>query len=125
MKMPKPGFVKFEMPTELVEKVYQAVEKAKATGKVKKGVNETTKSVERGLAKLVVMAEDVSPEEILMHLPTLCEEKNIPYAYVPSKQELGKAAGIDVAASSVAIEDEGEGKRLVEDIKKEIMALKK
>ncbi|RLI99394.1 MAG: 50S ribosomal protein L7ae [Candidatus Aenigmatarchaeota archaeon] len=123
--MPKPGFVKFEMPTELVEKVYQAVEKAKATGKVKKGVNETTKSVERGLAKLVVMAEDVSPEEILMHLPTLCEEKNIPYAYVPSKQELGKAAGIDVAASSVAIEDEGEGKRLVEDIKKEIMALKK
>jgi len=45
-------------------------------------MNEVTKSIERQLAKLIVMAEDVSPPEILFHIPLLCEEKGIPYAYL-------------------------------------------
>jgi large subunit ribosomal protein L7Ae len=116
---------KFDVPKEIVEKTYEAVQMAKNTGKIRKGVNETTKSVERGLAKLVVIAKDVTPEEIVMHLPLLCEEKKIPYTYVPSKLELGKASGLEVASSSVAIEDEGEGKKLVEEIIKSISALRK
>ncbi|MCD6590756.1 MAG: 50S ribosomal protein L7ae [Candidatus Aenigmarchaeota archaeon] len=123
MKMP--GYVKFEVPKDLVDKIYEAVEIAKNTGKVRKGVNETTKCIERGLAKLVIMATDVQPEEILMHIPALCEEKKIPYTYVPSKLELGKAAGIDVASSSIAIEEEGDAKRLIDDIRKKLEALKK
>ncbi len=120
-----PGYVKFEVPKDLVDKIYEAVEIAKNTGKVRKGVNETTKCIERGLAKLVIMATDVQPEEILMHIPALCEEKKIPYTYVPSKLELGKAAGIDVASSSIAIEEEGDAKRLIDDIRKKLEALKK
>lgn len=123
--MPKPGFVLFEVPNDLVNNVYEAVAIAKATGNVRKGVNETTKAIERGLAKLVVMAEDVSPEEILMHLPVLCKEKQVPFVYVPSKEELGKASGINIVTSSIAIVEEGDSKKLVAEIASKIKDLKK
>ena len=119
------GYVKFEVPKELVSKTYEAVTIAKTTGKVKKGVNETTKTIERGLAKLVVIATDVQPEEIVMHLPVLCEEKKVPYTYVPSKEELGKAAGIEVPTSSVAIAEEGDAKKLIDEIISKVNELKK
>jgi len=122
--MPK-SYVKFSVPKELSDKVLQAVEMAKNTGKIKKGTNETTKAVERGLAKLVIIAEDVDPEEIVMHLPALCEEKKIPYIYVPSKQELGRAAGIDVASASACIIEPGEAKELVREIIEKIPELMK
>ncbi len=117
--MPK-AYVKFEIPNELKEKVLQAVEVARNSGKVRKGTNETTKAIERGIAKLVVIAEDVEPEEIVMHLPPLCEEKKIPYVYVSSKAELGRAAGIDVAAASACIIEEGDAKELVKEIVEEV-----
>jgi large subunit ribosomal protein L7Ae len=123
--MTKPAFVKFEVPQDIVNIVYEAVAVANHTGKVRKGVNETTKCIERGLAKLVVMAEDVNPPEILMHLPILCDEKQVPYVYVPSKMELGRSAGIPVATSSVAIENEGDAKNLVETINARFKELKK
>lgn len=100
-------------------KVLEAIQTAKATGKIRIGTNETTKAVERGIAKLVVIAEDVDPKEIVMHLPPLCKEKGIPYVNVKSKSELGRAAGIDVSAASVAIVEEGGAKKLVEEILKE------
>ncbi len=117
--------VKFQVPQELAEKVLEAVEKARLTGKVRKGTNETTKMVEREKAVLVVIAEDVDPPEIVMHLPALCDEKGIPYVYVPSKKELGAAAGLQVAAASVAIVEPGEAKELVQDIIKKVEALRK
>lgn len=123
--MAKTAFVKFDVSKELADKVYEAIELAKNTGKVRKGVNETTKTIERGLAKLVVMAEDVTPEEILMHLPILCDEKKVPFIYVPSKLELGKASGIEVPTSSIAIEEEGEAKRTIAHIVEKIKEMKK
>jgi len=120
-----PAFIKFEVPKDLADKTYEAVEIAKNTGKLRKGVNETTKCIERGLAKLVILATDVTPEEILMHLPVLCDEKKVAYVYVPSKLELGKAAGVDVATSSIAIEETGDAKRIVEEIRKKMLALSK
>ncbi len=123
--MSKPPYVKFEVPPEIAEKAYEAVKKARETGgKVRKGTNETTKAVERGIAKLVLIAEDVDPPEVVMHLPLLCEEKKVPYLYVPSKKRLGEAAGIEVAAASVAIVEPGEAKDLVEELKKAYEDLK-
>lgn len=119
-----PIYVKFEVPEELVKKSYELIEKARASGKIRKGANEVTKAVERGEAKLVIMAKDVSPEEILAHMPYLCEEKNIPYSYVPSKEELGRAAGLQVGASVVAIVNEGEGKDILEEIVKKVREIK-
>jgi len=101
------------------EKILHAVEIARNTGKVKIGTNETTKAIERGVAKLVVAAEDVEPKEVIMHLSPLCDEKKIPYATVKSKLELGRAAGIDVATASIAITEEGDAKKDIEEIVKE------
>ncbi len=122
--MSKPSYVKFEVPEDLANKVLEAVKKAKESGKVKKGTNETTKAVERGQAKLVIIAEDVQPEEIVAHLPILCEEKKIPYVYVPSKKALGEACGLQVAAASAAILDPGEAKDMVDEIIKRVEELK-
>ncbi|MCW1301020.1 MAG: 50S ribosomal protein L7Ae [Candidatus Nanoarchaeia archaeon] len=117
-------YVKFKVPKELVERTYQLLEISRNTGKIKKGTNETTKAVEKGQAKLVIIAEDVSPPEIVMHLPPLCEEKNIPYTYVPSKADLGAAAGIEVAAASACIIDPGDGKALLDELIAKVNALK-
>ena len=111
-----PSYVKFEVPENIEEKILQLVETARLTGKIKRGTNETTKAVERGQAKLVIIAENVDPEEIVMHLPPLCEEKNVPYVYVKTKEELGRVAGLEVSAASVAIIDPGEGKNLYDEI---------
>ncbi len=122
--MSKPAYVKFEVPQEVVDRALEAVKRAKETGKIKKGTNEATKAVERTHAKLVVIAEDVQPEEIVMHLPILCDEKKIPYIFVPSKKALGEAAGLQVPASAVAIVDPGQGKDIVDEVAKRASELR-
>jgi large subunit ribosomal protein L7Ae len=96
--------------TEKPEDILDIIETARETGKIRKGINETTKSIERGEAKLVVYAEDVDPKEITMHLPSICDEKKIALRTVPSKIELGRAAGIAVGTTTVAIADAGEAR---------------
>lgn len=109
-------YVKFEVAPELAKKVYELVQIASTTGKIRKGTNETTKSIEKGSAKIVVIAEDVDPEEIVMHLPEICKEKGIPFVYVPNKKELGKFAGMEVQSAAIAIEDAGNGVDLLKDV---------
>lgn len=87
--------------------IYEKIEKARKTGKIEKGVNEVTKAVERGTAKIVVIAKDVEPKEIVQHFPLLCKEKKIALEEADSKQKLGVAAGINVPCSAVAIINEG------------------
>lgn len=123
--MSKPSYVKFEVPPEVAEKAYEALKKVRETGgKVKKGTNETTKAVERGIAKLVLIAEDVDPPEVVMHLPLLCEEKKVPYLYVPSKKRLGESVGIEVSAASVAVVEAGGAKDLIDELSKTFQGLK-
>jgi len=105
-----------ETPKELIDKIYEAIEVAKTTGKIKKGANEVTKAIEKGIAKLVAIAKDVTPPEIVMHIPILCEEKGVLCAEVPSKEELGTAAGIDVGTAGIAIIQEGEASSLLKEI---------
>ena len=91
-------------------KLYDVVEKAAKTGKVDKGINEVTKAVERGVAKLVVVASDVEPKELIQHIPLLCKEKEIKFAEVDSKEKLGISVGIKVKCSAVAVIMAGEAK---------------
>ena len=105
-----------EAKKELVDKVYEIIEVAKTTGKIKKGTNETTKVIEKGNAKFVAVAKDVSPPEITMHIPIIAEEKNVPCFQIPSKEELGAAAGVDVPTGSVAVVQEGEAKNLIKEL---------
>lgn len=110
------SYVKAQTPSDIQAKALQAIELARQSGGIRKGTNETTKAVERGAAKLVVIAEDVEPEEIVMHLPPLCDEKRIPFVFVASKTDLGKAAGLGVPSAAIAISNPGAGENLVKDI---------
>jgi large subunit ribosomal protein L7Ae len=110
------GDMMAEVSKDMVNKVLQLVEAARNTGKLRKGTNETTKAIDRGIAKLVVIANDVEPKEIVMHLPALCDEKKIPYVFVPSKMDLGRSAGLDVPSAAIGVVDVGEGKDLFKEI---------
>ncbi len=109
-----------EIPQEIVNKALEAIEIARTSGKLKKGANEATKAIEKGNAKLVLYAKDVTPPEIVMHLPLLCKEKGIPCVGVATKDDLGAAAGLTVGTSSVAITKEGDSKNLIEEIRKSL-----
>jgi len=97
--------------------VYSIIEKARKTGKVEKGINETTKAVERGTAKLVVVADDVDPKELIQHLPILAKEKQIPYQTVDAKQKLGIAAGLNVGCGSIAVIEAGDSEKDIASLK--------
>ncbi|MFO7872324.1 MAG: 50S ribosomal protein L7Ae [Candidatus Undinarchaeales archaeon] len=114
-----------EIPQELINKTYEAFNAASSSGKVRKGTNETTKAIERGKAKLVAVANDVSPPEIVAHLPVLCDERDIPFVNIPKKDELGKAAGLTVPTSAAAIVNPGKGKDTLTDLVKKIKNLGK
>ena len=100
-------------------KVLEAVEIARTSGKIAKGANEVTKAIEKGSAKLVVYAGDVSPKEIVMHLPLLCKEKNVICVEISKKEDLGAAAGLPVATTAVAVVKEGEAKAVIESLAQE------
>jgi len=117
--------VTYEAPKELQEKAYLTVEAARDSGKVRKGSNEVTKLIERGQVKLVVMALDVTPPEILAHIPMLCEEKETPFTYVPRREELGKAAGLLVPTAAVAVLSAGKKKGVLEEVRKAITKARK
>jgi large subunit ribosomal protein L7Ae len=120
----KAYYVKFETPGDLINPILEAVRVASQSGKVRKGTNEATKAIERGISKLVVIAEDVEPPEVVAHLPIICEEQNAAYAFVPSKQELGKALGIDVTSAAAAIIDAGDANHIIEEVVSSIKKLK-
>src|SRR5438128_4586550 len=112
----KSVYVRFQVPKEAVDKAYQLLQVAKDTGKLRKGTNEVTKAIERGISKLVIIAEDVEPPEVVAHLPILCEEHGAAYAFVPSRQDLGKAIGIDVTSAAASIIDAGDAQHIVDQI---------
>jgi len=114
--MSKPFYVKYEAPKEIVDAAYEALQIATKTGLVRKGTNEATKAVERAQAKLVVIAEDVDPPEVIAHLPMLCDERKIPYVFVPSKEKIGTSIGIDVPSAAACILKEGDAAGLIKEI---------
>lgn len=122
------SYVKFNIPDNLQSALKNAISTIADAkdSKIRKGMNEVTKSIERGNAKIVIMAGDVSPPEILLHVPLLCEEKKIPYAYLPTKKEVGVVAKINVGSSAISIDNVGSGnENILKDIIKKINELKK
>ena len=122
--MAKPYYVKFEVPENLVSPILESLRVAVETGKVKRGTNEATKAIERGISKLIIIAEDVEPPEVVAHLPILCEEQGTAYAFVPSKQELGKALGIEVTSAAAAILDSGDAQHIIDEVVSSIAKIK-
>ncbi|PSP93117.1 50S ribosomal protein L7ae [Halobacteriales archaeon QS_4_62_28] len=119
-----PVYVDFDVPADLAEDALEALEVARDTGSVKKGTNETTKAIERGNADLVLVAEDVQPEEIVMHIPDIADEKDVPFLFVAEQDDLGHAAGLQVGSAAAAIVDAGDASDDVEDIASKVEELR-
>lgn len=115
-----------EVPNDLKEKQNEFLsELKKKHGKMRIGINEVTKAIERDTAKIVFVAKDVSPAEVVMHLPLICKEKKVPFSYVDTKKELGEKVGIAVGAAAVAVTDLGETQKEFDTIAKRLHELAK
>ena len=89
---------------KLTKKLLKMVKRAsKVKGALKRGVKEVVKSVRKGQTGLCIIAGDISPIDVISHLPILCEDKRIAYCYVTSKAELGAAAQTKRPTSCVLI----------------------
>ncbi len=122
--MDKATYVKFETPESLEKKILELVENCYRNGKTKKGTNEVIKSIERGESKLVILAEDVNPPEVVYFIPKLCEERKVPFAYVKTRADLGSKVAISSAAS-ISITDLGKSEELYKEITSELTNLSK
>ncbi|HPY59398.1 MAG TPA: 50S ribosomal protein L7Ae [Methanospirillum sp.] len=118
------NYVTFEVSEEIQNKALEAVEAARESGKIKKGSNEATKAIERGIAQLVLIGGDVEPAEIVMHLGPLCDEKKIPYLFISKQNDIGAACGLEVGSAAAAIVKSGKAKEIIDDIAAKIAALK-
>ena len=109
----------------LTQQILDLVQQAQSLRQLKKGANETTKTLNRGISEFIIMAADTEPIEILLHLPLLCEDKNVPYVFVPSKTALGRACGVSrpVIAWSITTNDASTIKNQVYAIKDKIETL--
>uniref|UniRef100_A0ABD2WVS7 Ribosomal protein eL8/eL30/eS12/Gadd45 domain-containing protein n=1 Tax=Trichogramma kaykai TaxID=54128 RepID=A0ABD2WVS7_9HYME len=109
----------------LTSKILNLVQQAMNYKQLRKGANEATKTLNRGIAEFIVMAADAVPLEILLHLPLLCEDKNVAYVFVRSKQALGRACGVSrpVVSCSITVNEGSQLKPQITAIQKEIERL--
>ncbi|KAJ3207241.1 RNA binding protein snu13 [Dinochytrium kinnereticum] len=110
---------------QLTNKILDLVQQASHYKQLKKGANEATKTLNRGISEFIVMTADTEPLEILLHLPLLCEDKNVPYVFVPSKVALGRACGVSrpVIAASITTNEASELRTQIQAIKLQIEKL--
>jgi len=103
-------------------KILELVQQANNYKQLKKGANEATKTLNRGISELIILAADTEPLAILLHLPLLCEDKNVPYIFVPSKAALGRACGVSrpVIAASITVLDESQLKPQIAAVREQI-----
>eukprot|EP01126_Amoeba_proteus_P008494 TRINITY_DN1314_c0_g1_i1.p1 TRINITY_DN1314_c0_g1~~TRINITY_DN1314_c0_g1_i1.p1 ORF type:complete len:127 (+),score=22.19 TRINITY_DN1314_c0_g1_i1:123-503(+) len=100
---------------DLTLTILELVTQAANHKQIKKGANEATKTLNRGICEIIIMAADVEPIEVVLHLPLLCEDKNVPYVFVPSKDVLGRSCGVSRPVIAVAITT-SEGSDLTDQI---------
>ncbi|OBZ69082.1 ribonucleoprotein-associated protein [Grifola frondosa] len=114
--------------SSLNDRILDLVERAAQFKQLKKGANEATKTLNRGIAEVIILTADTEPLEILLHLPLLCEEKaspvistvlNVQYVFVASKVALGRACGVSrpVIAASITTNENKELSSQIQSIK--------
>jgi H/ACA ribonucleoprotein complex subunit 2 len=93
------------------KKCHKLVKKAAAAKHLRRGVKELVKALRKGERGLAILAGDIYPVDVVSHLPVLLEEKNVPYLFVPSKQDLGAAASTKRPTSCVLVRAPSDGKQ--------------
>ncbi|KAI2651242.1 H ACA ribonucleo complex subunit 2 [Labeo rohita] len=110
---------------KLSKKLYKCVKKAAKIKQIRLGIKQVQKFINKGERGIVVLAGDTLPIDVYSHLPIVCEERNLPYAYVPSKVDLGLSAGSKRPSCVVMIKPNDEYKESYDECLEEVTALPK
>jgi len=108
---------------KLVKKCLKLVKKAASTKSVRRGVKEVVKAIRKGEKGLLFIAANITPIDVISHLPVLCEENHLPYIYVPSKEELGMAGATKRPTSCLLVQlkdKNAEHREAYEEVEKEV-----
>uniref|UniRef100_A0A8C9GQ29 H/ACA ribonucleoprotein complex subunit 2 n=1 Tax=Piliocolobus tephrosceles TaxID=591936 RepID=A0A8C9GQ29_9PRIM len=62
---------------ELTNQILDVIQRATVYRQLRKGANETVKTLHKGISEIVVLAADAKPLEIISHIPLVCEDKVI------------------------------------------------
>merc|ERR1739844_633559 len=109
---------------KLAKKLYKCIKKGmKHKTHVRNGLKDVQSRIRKGEKGLVVFAGDVTPIDVMCHLPAVREEKNLPYVYTPSRQLLGTAMGVKRGSLMVLLREHEDYKDLFEECKTEIEKL--
>ena len=107
---------------KLTKKVLKGIKKAAKAKGIRRGVKEVVKALKKGEKGLCVIAGDISPIDVIAHVPIFCEELNVPYVYVPSKEDLGTASQTKRPTSIVLMSCKADAdyKEAYDEIQKEV-----
>ncbi|KAH8371802.1 hypothetical protein KR093_008840 [Drosophila rubida] len=109
---------------KLAKKVYKLVKKAmKHKTYLRNGLKDVQTRLRKGETGLCIFAGDVTPVDIMCHLPAVCEEKGIPYTYTPSRADLGAAMGVKRGTVALLVRQNEEYKDLYDEVKEELNKL--
>lgn len=109
----------------LTTKILNLIQQANNYQQLRRGANEATKTLNRNQSELIILAADAEPLEIVLHLPLLCEDKNVPYVFVRSKQALGRACGVQrcIVACSIVSSENSQLKSQISGLHQEVEKL--
>ncbi|CAD7081264.1 unnamed protein product [Hermetia illucens] len=109
---------------KLAKKCYKLVKKAvKHKTFIRNGLKDVQTRLRKGETGIVLFAGDVTPIDIMCHLPAVCEEKGIPYTYTPSRADLGAAMGVKRGTVTLLIREHPDYKELFDEVKQEVSVL--
>ncbi|XP_029925458.1 H/ACA ribonucleoprotein complex subunit 2-like protein [Myripristis murdjan] len=108
---------------KLSKKLYKCVKKAAKQKQIRRGVKEVQKFINKGEKGIVVLAGDTLPIDVYCHLPVMCEDRSLPYAYVPSKVDLGSSAGSKRPTCVILIKPHEEYQEAYDECLEEVSAM--
>mmetsp|Transcript_25374 Transcript_25374/g.70981 ORF Transcript_25374/g.70981 Transcript_25374/m.70981 type:complete len:148 (-) Transcript_25374:77-520(-) len=115
---------------KLKKKLLKLTKKAAKKKQVKRGVKEVVKALRKDVKGICIIAGDISPVDVITPIPIMCEDRDIPYIYVNSKEELGAAGQTKRPTSCMLVlpkplkgeEDDAEYKETYEEVFKKVKA---
>uniref|UniRef100_A0A8D0NL72 H/ACA ribonucleoprotein complex subunit 2 n=1 Tax=Sus scrofa TaxID=9823 RepID=A0A8D0NL72_PIG len=107
----------------LTGKLYKCIKKAIKQKQIQHGVKEVQKFIDKGKKGIMVLAGDTLPVEVYCHLPVMCEDRNLPYIYIPSKTNLGAAAGSKRPTCVIMVKSHKDYQEAYDECLEEVQAL--
>lgn len=111
-------------PKKLAKRLYKLIKKASEHKTyLRHGLKDVQAFIRKGETGIAIFAGDVTPIEVMCHMPAVCEEKNIPYVYTPSRDDLGLAMGVKRSCLMVLVRENPEYQELYDDCKSRLQSI--